>query len=465
MSKAGALVWLLVALVLGGAAIWLLRKPPAEAPSARIAVIDAPLSRIVGLTVTPAGSPARHVRRDAVSGEWSLHGPGGQWPVQIGNIQGALRLLAALEGRPSDAPGPGAGDAEVLMALDDGSEWTIWLAERALGGERLARIQPPTGPGLTALVDAALFDALITTGPEAWRIPLALSEPMTDVTGITLSTVKGRIVLGRVSGRWGLREPIAARADDRAVQALFKSLSAVRVTRFLDHQPDETAAQLEIPLATATLETDRRVPRGDGFATVTGMTTLTVGGPATIDGKELYARIDRRTEDAETSAWFTVGRESVEGMSMDPSLYIAPAAIAAPTGEVGLVEVSAETGSAGRRFARTIDGWEGVPTPAEGAGPVDLLLQLLCTQAPESIRLSQPDGEPAHAVATVGLYSLGDTPLGTVALALSPDATKVHIRTGEVTRIYDAASLGPVLDWLQATVAPDGVQPPPTEDP
>lgn len=165
MSKAGVVIWLVIALILGAGALWVLRAPPAATTTARGLVVDAPMARITELALTPPGKPAQRVTRDVASGDWLLAGPGqaGGWPVQIGNIQAALRLLCTLEGRAAEAAAkaPGPGDAEVRLTLDDGALWTIWLADRSLGGERLARIQPPgNAPGRTVLVDGSLFDAV-----------------------------------------------------------------------------------------------------------------------------------------------------------------------------------------------------------------------------------------------------------------------------------------------------------------
>jgi hypothetical protein len=463
MSKSGVLIWLVIALVLGGGALWVLRKPPPSPGALRGPVLAAPMARITELAVKPGGSASQRVTRDAASGEWFLSGgdQGSTWPVQIGNIQTALRMLCTLEGRDAEASAepPGPGDPEVRLTLDDGTAWTLWLAPRGLGGERLARIQPPEGaPARTVLVEGSLFDALLETGPAAWRIPIAFSDLATEADGITLAAIKGRIVLGRVAGRWALREPVAAPADDASVQALLKNLSAVHIARFLDGPPDPAAAHFDVPVATAMLSSERRAPVGDGFETFMTTRTLTVGGPASIDGKELYARVDRVAsrssgpEPAPSTTFVTIGRESVQAISMDATAYLTAAAVPVPSGEVGSIAISGPGITGG--FTRSIDGW-GPDAPPGGPGDperVAALVKLLCEQAPES-RTVHP--EPLDAPVSITLGSLGGNPLGEVLVGLQPaggDATpgaeSLVIISGEVGRQYDPAPWREVVGWL-----------------
>jgi len=428
------------------------------------------MARITELALTPPGKPTQRVTREAASGDWLLTGPdqAGGWPVKISNIQAALRFLCTLEGREAEASTrpPGPGDAEVRLTLEDGSSWTLWVAARSLGGERLARIQPPgNAPGLTVLVDGAIFDALLETGPASWRLPIAFSDLSADVARITLTAVKGRIVLGRVAGRWGLQEPVSAPADDKAVQTLLKNLSGVHIERFLDAPPDPAAAHFDSPIATATLVSERRIPRGDGFETVTTTRTLTVGGPASIDGKDLYARVDGITtqpggEPRATSTNLTISRETVEAVSMDAASYLTPAAIAVPAGEVGSVAITGKDLILG--YTRTVDGWD-PDSPFGAAGDnerIAALLKLLCELPAETRVLNPP---PAPTFATVKLASLGGSPLAEVAIGLSgslgqPDGQegppKLFVVSGQVARLYDPAPYADLLGWLAPAPTP-----------
>jgi hypothetical protein len=262
--------------------------------------------------------------------------------------------------------------------------------------------------------------------------------------------------LGRVQGRWALREPVAEVAEPEAVAKLFGALSGVRIIDFLDPAAQGGAvtaveeagfAPGEEPAAVLVLESDLR-DAGDASSVLRRV--LEVGRTADLAGRNVYARVRHEVHrggnaDVVFERLVVVSGEQLAGIAMDPAAYISRRSFASPPSEVGGVVL--KDGEEVRRYERTLDGWQAVTAAgsaalsradSEGLGA---LLQVVM-QAPASrVVLAEATTEGVQ----IELLSLGGLPIGE-ALIVFREGFIVHSRG--VARVHDAQASQGAARWL-----------------
>jgi hypothetical protein len=125
---------------------------------------------------------------------------------------------------------------------------------KAKGQERGVRLgsRNPTGiwayaqqtgaPAVILVTDGLLRDAEKPAGDFRDRTVLAIERK--DVRGLEVRNAAGQVVVAarvRAQGEWALTAPLAARADQEAVTALFEKLRASRVKAFVTDAPRDLA--------------------------------------------------------------------------------------------------------------------------------------------------------------------------------------------------------------------------------
>lgn len=466
MSRKAVIGSLVLALALLAAAYLLLARPDDAPPQGPLLAFSP--SQAASIEVRHASAERESVHRLADSADWEVRwAPSGEdairaWPAVGSNVRAALRILSTLTAAAAADPGmrpDPARSAEVTVALEDRSERRLLLGTDVLGGRVLAQVMDPSGPARAVWVDAAVADAFAGTGLRAWRDKAAFPGLGRSASRITIRSGGATLSLARVAGRWGLREPLGAPADEKAVNALLDRLAAMQVVDFGDAAAHTPAAG-QPPLASITIETDQREAAGDGFVTRTLARNAEFSGVAGLAGDQALVRL-RRTATApgeggtgaeEAPVYtFTVPLADVTGLSPAPDAYLSRVASPSAAPDVGQVVIRGEKPT--REFHRSIDGWDQVAagaskapaTPSDVAG-VEALLRLLCEVRAESASTAVPAGwEPAR---TVELRSLGGEPLATLRIGLCGERQRIlAVETAPVWRSYGAGA-AMLMEWL-----------------
>jgi hypothetical protein len=496
MSRSAVIISLALALILALAALLLLRQPvsgPSGAGGAggaggsRLLDFDPARVRELRFSRSPAaagGPEDRIVRAAADPGSWSLtvNGPGTprSWPVSAVRVHSALRLLSETASDPPVGPRAILQDpATLTLGLDDGSTRTLAMSSNRLGGRNLAEVvgNPGHPDPLPTLIDGALYDALVTTGPRAWREEAPLPGLGPDVSRLTLTTPKGELVLARVRGHWRVQSPVAAPAEDSAVSHLVSQLAGLRIVRFMDDAtPESIAAQLASPVATLTIESERRSLSGsdaDAITRTTGIQRLMVGTPADAAEQTLLAAIEpeapRVSPAAGPARWLPIAlpKDALGAVSMDPAAYIAKRAVEMPAADVTGVTIRRsrhdpdEPAAVG--YTRSVDGWsrlgsDGSATPIspEEATPIAAIIALLTAAPADSVAVAAPAADQPIAVITIAsadgqemvelLLRSGNVLVARRAGSPAPGGTA----GASISRSYPPAAAAPIVPFLTA---------------
>ena len=402
------------------------------------------------------------------AGDWTIQvaRPGADapatWPADPAPVRAILRLLSTLtplrEAERATTLDPAA--AQVEIGLQSG-RLTFTLGAQAIGGRALLRLDDPVGPR-TVWIDAGLAQALVNTGLLPWRDKSLLAGFTRDVSRIRLTSAGGTLALGKVTGHWGLREPVAAPADERSVQRLIATLAGLEITSFLDSRTDSSAS-LAPPLATLVLESDQREPRaqGEGFLTRTHRWTVEFREGGGLAAAQLLARVERREEVAEPGKQPTVAlarayqvsvpADKLADLAAGADAYIARTPCRTPAADIGGLAIT-RPGAPARVFSRTLDGWNEdkdgtpVPCPPEDSRSVTAIAAWLCDTPAATVTTTTPaDWQPA---ATVELRTLGGAPLVSIEIGGGAAAgAPVVTRVGPVWRSYPADA-APAAAWI-----------------
>ena len=434
MSRSGSLLALALALFVGAGAWWLLvSQRVATRPPERL--LDFSPSDIVAMHVVNAEAVQAVARDD--SGQWALlPGPvasAAAWPVNPGNVRAALSVLADVRFESASDPGETPGAPSIRLDRGDGASMRIEFPGQPVGGRTLAVATDAQSERRAGFVDASIRDMLLNPGPRGWRLMTAMPGVGVEVSRVRIVSPTGGLLLGQVAGKWSLREPVGARADDAAVQNLLATLTSLQIERFVDDgSVDADAAGLREPKLRILTETDARVIGDDGEVSVrTTERALSIGGAADMEGNLLFASPDLGT------TIFTVAAHGLRALPTDPLACIARSATAVLPANVGMAHIRFPDGSE-RGCRRGIDGWDELATdgrmlPLE-LEPVQDMLDFLSARIPPTVRILAP-GEIAGAPsASVTLFGFADEPLDTIELLMVDGAPAAL--SGRVLRVY-----------------------------
>jgi hypothetical protein len=455
MSRTAVIVALLVAIGLGIAAIFLTdgkKNPPVTGP---LLAFDP--SHVDEMRVTFPDGTFQAVHRDA-AGEWRVVlGGSGQpsraWPAAETQVHSALRIFSSLT---PDRSGEGSFQKPAgTLTVSGGSKdpQSLRISDQRLAGKVLIESDGP--PKRSGWIDTQIADMLIKTGIQAWRNAAALPGLGPEASRVTIKAHTGTtLTLARIQGKWALREPVSEPADADAVNHLFQTLAAARITDFCDKGPPSVTG-LDNPIAMLTVESDFRDPAGGAASTV--KQSLTVGQAADIAGKTVVVRLDQAVQGTgipadNYSEVVIASAEHLAAINTDPMAYISKQAVQTPAAEIGKVVIKRQNVEpAMTTFSRSLDGWEVAEGDAKSAAAtvadtamLSALLDLLSTTPCEKASLRE--GTAESPVASIDILSLGGTPVGSVGVAIQ--GTKLSLLNEKVRREYAAAAVKGVAEWL-----------------
>lgn len=463
MSTKAVIGWLIVAIVLGLGVVLAFRG--GAAGGSGVAKGDQILkfapSAVRKVTVGPAGAgvaPDVLERTDSASGEWLLRLGGTSassvaWPVPGAQADSLLSMMiearaAAIPQRTAEL---GEMPTEVIIERTDGGPISLRFAERTLGGMGLVEIVTRDDAGeqtTRAIIDDRLHQFLRDRNVRTWRDRTAMPWARGDVSRVRLESSNKVLSLGRIEGRWSLREPVASPADQAAVQAMLATLAGAEIAEFIDDGAPGIATGIEQPQSKVVMEFDRRDPAdtSDRPAVNTTRHTLDIGSRADAAGERLFALIDGER-------LVKLNAVSLSKLSLDPGAYLAPHPTSVSAAQVGMMvlerlDAKGVPTDDGRILKRSLDRWvdlghDGGEAPK--ALPDDEVKDIAAALAflsggdaagavrPET-RLDPP--EAYRAGARISLRSLDDAPLAEVEVGMSTVSALAAVRSGNVYRVY-----------------------------
>lgn len=437
---------LVVALSIVGVAL-LIAPPPSATAGDSGSLLRLDPSLVASVAVAPAGAPLTSVIDRTGSGGWDIHierdgSPLTQpWPAMPTQVRPMIRALCDLRDTSSgETTGLQTIDPALLVTitLSGGAEHRVRFDSTALGGRRLAEIDSR----ITGSVDDQLYRALTSPGPAGWRVqsPLSSIGGRTSRIAIRAPGEGPGVELARIDGVWRLRQPVQARADENAVTELLGAVGSLTIERFIDDPSVVLTGDtgLGSPRLLCRVEEDRRAVNPDDgqVRTETLAQTLTIGGPADLSGKLVYATIHDEQGNADTLVVLNV--EPIASVSLRGERYCSPVAADSIRSNIGALSVRI-AGQPEARFERGIDGWRlldatGATIGDTDAAPIDTLLTAL-TETPAT-RLTTEAPDSYRPVASVTLYDFGGGPLETIE-AGAIDNGALTLRSGQVFRIYE----------------------------
>lgn len=512
MSSKTTIVWLLVAVVLGAAALLMLRSnsggPRSAGPTIGERILQLDPADVRSITIAHADGSSETVERGGPAGAaWSMRvraagaptsAAAPAWPVSAQRVQALLRVLNDVQVRAAADKNAQFGPRSLTLTLTGsrGVTTVIRLADQSLAGKALVEVETPPAnaaadgrPGAPArsraMVDDALHLLFRDHAAREWRDRTALFGASLDASRVRLENNKGvALALGKVDGAWSVREPLAAPGDPATIQRLLNSVLGVQIVDFLDQGVAAASTQLDPPAARLTLETDRRETSGaagdpGAGAIVVESRELDLGGAADAAGTRLFARIDgERT--------VVIDARAVGELKLEPALYIWPFPTRLNPGDIGTIALERSNPDAavpGSVYKRELDRWKQIRAdgqevllPESEARPVTALLGFLCGPAPgaagpapgtpplgpTAIAGSAPEG--LASLGRITLLSLSGAPLDTLEVG-SARPGAITIRTGPIHRTFsldrapsliaDFAQMAPPSNAKDATGVPE----------
>ena len=462
MSTKAVVGWLVVAVVLGLGVVLALRG--GSSGSGGVALGDRVLafspSAVRKVTVgTAGGGSAADVleRSDAADGGWLLRlgGPNASpiaWPVPGAQADNLLALMtettaAALPQRGSEL---GESPTEITLDRADGGPITVRLAERTLGGMGLIEVTTRGDAGgektVRAVVNDQLHQLLRDRNVRNWRDRTAMPFARGDVSRVRLESSNKVLALGRIEGRWSLREPVASPADQAAVQAMLNTLAGAEIAEFIDDGAPGLSTGVSTPRSKVVFEIDRNDPAAatDRPTTTTIKHTFDIGDAADGTGEKLFAMIDGQR-------LVKVNAVSLSKLSLDPGAYLSPHPTSVTASQVGMMVLERLDSKGvptddGRIIKRSLDRWvdlaQGEAAKALQDDEVkDITAALAFLTGEDTQKAARPetrlDAPEAYRAGTrISLRSLDDAPLAEVEVGMSTVSALAAVRTGNVYRVY-----------------------------
>lgn len=375
-----------------------------------------------------------------------LDAPQIAWPAFDGRARGGLRVLARLQGTPTESEqDQGTGPAwthSLTLEAADGRAWTLRFGPAVVGGTGLVQITAPDGSVTHALVDASVVE-IGTAGLATWRedaaMPLNGAVPRT----IEAAAPTGSVAFDRGARGWSVRMPSGPlRAEPEAVAQFVGRLGALRGQLVPD--PSLTSSATAIVACS--------VPRSDGGSTIW---QLEIHGASGLDASRVRVVSSGAIVNAAGEAMqllgplhATVDRELLAAIPIAAEPYLAATSAAVGSQDVRVLYVqqaqatapvlpnpSVSIDSSALRINRTPSGWS-LETGSDAL--LDRLVLLLTEARSQRAMLTVPD--TFTPLATVQLAPTDGIPSAAATVGFETDAsgaaTAWGVLSGPVYRRY-----------------------------
>lgn len=413
-----------------------------KGPPPPVVVFDP--ATVSALRIALPGQDEQTASRSA-DGSWTTTLGAMDWPLNPAGPQDLVARLAAMTPAPiakdGKAPADPASPLSITIALRDGKSHTLRFGVDAAGGLVPAKVND--APAI--LVDAAIAQSARNPGIAGWRVLSALPGTSADTARVTITAGETTLGFAREQGRWSLRRPVTARADQRAVSELVGRLGRLGIERIIDKPTttDRTAAGLDKPRMVIQVERDIQ----------TGGPTITMG----VKGRELY--VGKTAGSGATSSvyasperagnvLFTVPADAIASISTNARAYLANTATDVSPSDVQILSVRrSDNSEAGYR--RQMGKWTRMDAGAAAgtevnAGLIDALLTFLATQTgePDVVLPGRPDG--LRVLTRVTLVDIEGETRDVVSIGYNADGV-LAARSGNLVILYPGALAPEVL--------------------
>jgi hypothetical protein len=185
------------------------------------------------------------LRLERTDGEWRLVEPL-SYPADAAAVRTLLQAIASLESDralPLDDVDPadhGLDSPQLSVALVDetGTRFELAVgAETPLGSKRAVR----RGQDDEILICPDTFTSSIDREVDQWRSREVVDVREANLASIEIATSSDLIRAVRVGGHWDLEAPLADLADAEQMRSLVSELNGLRISEFLDDDPDVEA--------------------------------------------------------------------------------------------------------------------------------------------------------------------------------------------------------------------------------
>ncbi|MFG0245537.1 MAG: DUF4340 domain-containing protein [Phycisphaerales bacterium JB052] len=421
MSIRTLLIWIIIAGMLGGAAVFVRQKHIAALAEQEVVWVGLEFDPAGVVSVSVEGEDGSvEIQRDADSidqwrGEWA-HGV--TWGLASNRVRGGLRSLATARVRLSDEAVLETVARTATVRSRDGSIMTLSIGADRLGGRVPVRVeQRDEGGAIERVVDGwldtALADSFASDVMLGWRDDRLFDMAASSVSRLRLSANKYAASLVRRTNGWAIDDPIDVHANREKVEELLRSLLSIKAQRFIDDEIDDSTSGLATPLA--------RISIGDDESAA----TLLIGTRADIGADTLYARFDR----GGNSTLVTVSTDALSKLTAVPDAYVSPTAggfgltsvrSVRVLGRGDAVKLVAERNGAAWRIA-------GQDTDSLTAESIERLLSILLRQPAFAVRLVDDSYALPKSIAGVELLDAGGTMLGGYEIALEQAADGLRL--------------------------------------
>lgn len=420
-----------------GLIAWVVTPRNAGDAGRRAPMLEFSPSDVRGFVIERPGTASEHVWRGPFGWTFSsldAHGSTDAipvWPIDAAQPRALLSVLGALV--PVADAGVSAMPADYMtlrLQLADGGERTLALAPTSVGGRRLARADD--GPIVT--IDKDIYEALTAPGPRGWRETRVFRSVGAETSRITIEQPGLAIELARVQGRWSMRSPVRAPADEEAVARLLDDLANLRITEWAD-RGNIAEIIYDRPFLRVRVERDRAVVDSDGSRAVdTDAEVFAVFGHIDLAGAQRFAIVGEPGGPAIVDA-LTLGRV----LPLADSL-VSRAAVESHSSRIAEIRIEADR-SAARVYRRTLDGWRSDTGGAPADEAANELLSLLTVEVCDDVMFDA--GRATEPIASVRLIGFDGGDLAAVTVAR--DAGGLIVTTGGVHRRYERASVPEAL--------------------
>lgn len=295
MSMRTLLIWIIIAGLLGGAAL------AVRSGRARAGAVDAPATRTLGIDPASVVSVTRVVgdEREVLDRDptgidrwvvrWDQGGDKHAWEADPVKARSGLRALATARVVKGEDGEIGEAGGRLIVRGRDGGETAIDFGATSAGGRTPVRVETRGPDGVASgrwsgRIEKSVADAFLDGSLRGLRRELLFDLAPSAVRGVELASGAYETTLTHTGGGWMVESPVTVHAEAETVETMVKSLLTTRAAAFVDSAVSDETSGMGTPLAVVTLVSTQ------------GRVTLRIGTRADVEGKLVYARVERGDE-------------------------------------------------------------------------------------------------------------------------------------------------------------------------
>jgi hypothetical protein len=412
MSRASALIWVVICVVLGALVWWTTPRSIVEVEGPAL-LSGFAAGDVREIRITHPQGATLSLERGVMEGLWLLR-PGvaeTRFVVESSRVQGFLRLLAELRSAALTDARPMPKAIIVRLVWSGGELASVALDPEFLAGRGRAALLSESGTAAKVAVTTEDLAALVR--PEAlmeWRARALLPWAPDRSNAIAVGRADGAGVAAERSGSgWLLTVPLTLRAEPSAAQGVSLWLANTSVDRFLE---DASGNPFAKPSRTIVIACDsferRRIEQRIEL------------GPE-LDARSSLIRVTGVDSEIGRALWgpavAVVQTSLLAGVSDDPAAYLTRVCFTFGAADVSAVRFP----SGGRTITRVGDGGFG----ADDAS-VRALLRLLTEVPAAQVSIIGNESAVSEESIRVKLMGASDAGLGEATLAVDTIAARTE---------------------------------------